>query len=154
VPNDPPFVCAQGGTAPRHLAFHPSERFAFVTNEVGSTVSAFEFDAAADTLREIHTVPSVPADFTSPNHTADIRVHPNGRFVYMTNRGHDSVASFAVDETTGRLTPLGHTSIQGWSRNIRFDPAGRILLVSCQNANVIVAYAVDSDNGTLKPTGA
>jgi 6-phosphogluconolactonase len=154
APNDPPFVRVHGGTAPRHLAFHPTERFTFVTNEVGSTVSSFAFDAEAGTLREIHTVPSVPADFTHPNHTADIRVHPNGRFVYMTNRGHDSVASFAVDEANGRLTPLGHTPIQGWSRNIRFDPAGRNLLVSCQNADVIVAYAVDPDDGTLTPTGA
>jgi 6-phosphogluconolactonase len=153
-PNDPPFVRVEAGTAPRHLGFHPSERFAFVTNEVGSTVTSFAFDAEAGTLREIQTVPSVPSDFTGRNHTADIRVHPNGRFVYMTNRGHDSIGSFAVDDTTSHLTPLGHTPIQGWSRNIRFDPSGRILLVSCQNANVIVAYAVDPQNGTLTPTGA
>jgi 6-phosphogluconolactonase len=154
APHDPPFVRVHVGTAPRHLAFHPTERFAFVTNEVGSTVTSFAFDAETGTLREIHTVPSVPADFTGRNHTADIRVHPNGRFVYMTNRGHDSVASFAVDDVTGRLTSLGHTPIRGWSRNVRFDPSGRVLLVSCQNANVIVAYAVDPDNGTLMPTGA
>jgi 6-phosphogluconolactonase len=72
----------------------------------------------------------------------------------MTNRGHDTVAAFAVDESNGRLTPLGHTPIQGWSRSIRFDPSGRILLVACQNADVIVAYAVDPTTGALTPTGA
>jgi 6-phosphogluconolactonase len=154
APNDPPFVRVRGGTAPRHLAFHPSERFAFVTNEVGSTVSSFAFDGDTGALREIHTVPSVPASFTGPNHTAAIRVHPNGRFVYMTNRGHDSIASFAVDDATGRLTPLGHTPIDGWSRHIHFDPAGRLLLVAHQNANTIVPFAVDPVNSTLTRTGA
>jgi 6-phosphogluconolactonase len=155
APNDPPFVRVQGGTAPRHLALHPSERFAFVTNEVGSTVTLYAFDTAIGALREIHTVPSVPASFISPNQTADIRVHPNGRFVYMTNRGHDTIASFAIDDATGRLTPLGYTSTQGgWSRHIRFDPSGRLLLVANQNANTIVPFAVDPNNGTLTPTGA
>jgi 6-phosphogluconolactonase len=154
APNDPPYLAVQGGTAPRHLAFHPSERFAFVTNEVGSTVTSFAFDSETGALREIHTVPSVPASFTGPNHTAAIRVHPNGRFVYMTNRGHDSIASFAVNDATGRLTPLGHTPIDGWSRHIHFDAAGRLLLVAHQNANTIAPFAVDPDNGTLTPTGA
>jgi 6-phosphogluconolactonase len=153
--NDPPFVAVQGGTAPRHFAFHPSERFAFVTNEVGSTVTSFAFDTESGRLREINTVPTVPTSFTAPNHTADIRIHPNGKFVYSTNRGHDTVASFAVDATTGRLTPIGHTStLGGWSRHIRFDPSGRLLLVANQNEGTIVPFAVDPNNGTLTPTGA
>ena len=155
VPNDPPSVAVNGGTAPRHLAFHPSERFAFVTNEVGSTLTSFAFERESGVLREIDTVSMVPRDFAGRNHTADIRVHPNGKFVYATNRGHDSIASFAVDETNGRLTPLGHTSTQGgWSRHIRFDPSGHILLVANQNANTIVPFMVDPENGSLRPTGA
>jgi 6-phosphogluconolactonase len=155
VPNDPPFVAVRGGTAPRHLAFHPSERYAFVTNEVGSTMTSFAFDGEAGVLREIQTVPMVPASFSGRNSTADLRVHPNGKFVYATNRGHDTIASFAIDDATGRLTPLGHTSTQGgWSRHLRFDPAGRLLLVANQNANTIVPFAVDPENGSLTPTGA
>lgn len=155
VPNDPPYVTVRGGTAPRHLAFHPSQRFAFVTNEVGSTVTSYSFDSEKGVLRELGTQSTVPAGFTEKNHTADIRVHPNGKFVYNTNRGHDSIASFAVDETTGNLTPLGHTSTQGgWSRSICFDPSGRLLLVANQNADTIVAFAVDPSTGALTPTGA
>lgn len=153
VPNDPPYVDIAGGTSPRHLAFHPSERFAYMTNEVGSTVSALAFDGEAGAIREIHSVSTVPAGFTANNVTADIRVHPNGKFVYLTNRGHDSVARFAIDESTGRLTALGHTPIEGWSRNLRFDPAGRRLLVAHQNANTIVPFEVDPENGSLTPTG-
>ncbi len=154
VPNDPPFLDITSGTSARHLAFHPSERFAYITNEVGSTVTALSFDGDNGVFREIHTLSTVPSGFSAPNHTADIRVHPNGKFVYLTNRGHDSVARFAIDDTTGRLTALGHTPIHGWSRNIRFDPAGRLLLVSHQNADTIVPYDVDPDNGGLRPTGA
>ena len=155
VPHAPPFVDVRGGTSPRHLAFHPSQRFAFVTNEVGSTVTSFAFDAAGGTLRELGTRSTVPAGFTERNHTADVKVHPNGRFVYLTNRGHDTVARFAVDEATGELTPLGHTPTQGgWSRAIQFDPSGRLLLVANQNADTIVAFAADPETGELTPTGA
>jgi 6-phosphogluconolactonase len=155
VPHTTPFVDVHGGTSPRHLAFHPSQRFAFVTNEVGSTVTSFAFDAENGTLRELGTRSTVPDGFTARNATADIRVHPNGRFVYLTNRGHDTVARFAVDEATGGLTPLGHTSTQGgWSRAICFDPTGRLLLVANQNADTIVAFAADPDTGALVPTGA
>jgi 6-phosphogluconolactonase len=155
VPHAPPFLDVHGGTSPRHLAFHPSQRFAFVTNEVGSTVTSFAFDAENGTLRELSTESTVPDGFTGRNATADIRVHPNGKFVYLTNRGHDTVARFAVDERTGRLTPLGHTSTQGgWSRAISFDPSGRWLLVANQNADTIVAFAADPATGALDPTGA
>jgi 6-phosphogluconolactonase len=154
LPNDPPFIAVHGGTAPRHLAFHPSERFAFVTNEVGSTVTSFAFDRETGAFREIATLSMVPDSFSGRNHTSDIRIHPNGKFVYAANRGHDSVASFAVDDTTGHLTPLGHTPTQGWSRHLRFDPAGRFLLVANQNANTIVPFEADPENGSLRPTGA
>lgn len=155
VPNDPPFGTSRPGSAPRHLAFHPTRPYAFVINEINSTLTSFSFDTETGALAEIQTLPTLPADYTGRNSTADIRVHPSGKFVYGTNRGHNSVASFAVDEATGKLTPLGHTSTQGAvPRNINLDPTGAFLLAANQNTDTIVAFAVDPTTGALTPTGA
>jgi 6-phosphogluconolactonase len=155
VPNDPPSASTHPGAAPRHLAFHPSNRFAFAINEIGSTLTAFAFDPETGALREVNTVPTLPSDYSGRNSTADVRVHPNGRFVYGSNRGHNSIASFAIDETTGKVTPLGHTSTRGEvPRNFNLDPTGTLLLAANQNSDTIVAFAIDASTGTLTSTGA
>jgi 6-phosphogluconolactonase len=155
VPNDPPSVTERPGSAPRHLAFHPSGRFAWAINEIASTMTGFSFDAETGTLVEIETMPTLPADFTDRNSTADVRVHPNGRFLYGSNRGHDSIASYAIDQETGKLTFLAHTSTQGKvPRNFNIDPTGTLLLAANQNTDTVVAFAIDATSGKLTPTGA
>jgi len=103
TPNDPPFAKVAPGAGPRHLAFHPNGRFAYVIDELNSTVTTFSFDAKAGTLHELQTVPTLPKDFAGENSTAEVEVHPNGKFLYASNRGHDSLAVFAIDPTKGTL---------------------------------------------------
>jgi 6-phosphogluconolactonase len=155
APNDPPSASTHPGAAPRHLAFHPYGRYAYVINEIGSTLTAFAFDSETGALCEVNTVPTLPSDYSGRNSTADVRVHPNGKFVYGSNRGHNSIASFAIDESTGAVAPLGHTSTQGAvPRNFNLTPAGELLLAANQNSDTIVAFAIDPTTGALTPTGA
>ena len=154
VPLPAPAFTAQPGAGPRHLTFHPGGRWAYLINELTSSVTALTYDAAAGTFREVHTAPTLPTDFTGPNTCADIHVHPNGRFVYATNRGHDSLAVFAVAPDSGRLTLVQHMSTQGKTpRNFAIDPSGAILLVANQNSNSIVTYTISAQTGQLAPTG-
>lgn len=155
VPNDPPSASATPGFAPRHLAIHPTRPYVFVINEIASTMTSFAFDAETGVLREVNSLSTLPADYTGRNSTADIHVHPNGKFVYGSNRGHNSIAIFSFDETSGRLAPIGHESTQGAvPRNFGLDPTGALLLAANQNSDTIVAFHVDPDKGILTPTGA
>lgn len=153
-PNVPPFAALAPGAGPRHFAFHPSGRFAYVVNELGSTVTAFAYDATQGRLDMLHSVGTLPEGFDGQNTTAEIRVHPSGRFVYCSNRGHDSVAAFAVDADTGRLTSLGETSTQGRTpRNFNIDPSGRFLVAANQDTNTVVLFRIDAESGALSPVG-
>jgi len=154
-PHDPPAVALAPGSGPRHFAFHPAGRFAYVINELLSTVTAMAYDPKAGTLATLHTVTTLPADFTGPNTTAEVQVHPSGRFVYGSNRGHDSLAIFAVDAKTGRLKPIGHQPTGGRTpRNFGVDPTGQYVLAANQNSNTVVVFGVDPASGRLKPTGS
>lgn len=145
---------AQPGAGPRHLAFHPNGRWAYLTNELTSSVSALAYEAGAGSFRELHTLSALPADFTGPNTCADIHVAPNGRFVYASNRGHDSIVVFAVAPDTGRLTLVQHQSTQGKTpRNFALDPSGTVLLVANQNSNTLVTFYCNAQTGRLTPTG-
>jgi 6-phosphogluconolactonase len=155
VPARVPWVATRPGAGPRHLAFHPGGRHLFVCNELDSTVTAYAYDAEEGLPRPIQTVSSLPEGFSGTNYPADIHVHPSGRFLYASNRGHDSIAIFAIDEASGELAAAGHQSTQGRSpRNFAIDPEGRLLLAANQNSNTIVAFAIDRERGTLEPTGA
>jgi 6-phosphogluconolactonase len=154
IPNDPPWVQIQAGQGPRHFDFHPSRRYAYVINELGSTVTAFAYDEAQGTLNAIQTLSTLPANFSGRSHCADIHVHPSGQFVYGSNRGHDSIAIFSVDEATGQLTALGHESTQGRTpRNFAIDPTGTILLAANQDTSTVVTFWIDAQTGKLTPTG-
>lgn len=154
IPNDPPFAPVAPGAGPRHLAFHPNGRYAFVINELGNTLTAFAYDQTSGALREIQTVPTLPPDFAGTSHTADVHVHPSGRFVYGSNRGHDSIVAFAVDTASGRLELLGHTPTQGQTpRNFAIDPSGTFLFAENQRTDTIVTFRVDAATGQLTPTG-
>jgi 6-phosphogluconolactonase len=144
---------AHPGAGPRHLTFHPNGQIAYVINELDSTIAVYAYDGDGG-LSELQVVSTLPAGFTGENTTAEVRVHPSGRFVYGSNRGHDSLAVFAVDGATGRLSSLGHVSTQGKTpRNFNFDPSGRLLLAANQDTDTIVAFRLDEATGQLTPTG-
>jgi 6-phosphogluconolactonase len=148
-PHQPP-VQLPPGAGPRHLAFHPDGRRVYVIDEIDSTVATFDYDAADGTLRRLQIVSTLPPGYTEPNSTADIHVHPNGRFVYGSNRGADSIAIFVVDRPSGELTPVGWEPTRGKTpRNFTLDPTGTILLVANQDSDNIVAFRVDEETGLL-----
>lgn len=152
--NDPPAGSVAPGSGPRHFAFHPDGRHAYVINELTSTVVAFDYDAKAGTLREIQTLSALPADWSGKSWAAHILVHPSGRFLYASNRGHDSIAIFAIDEKTGRLAVVGHEPTQGKNpRNFGIDPSGIWLLVANQNADSLVLFRINPKTGRLEDRG-
>jgi len=153
TPNDPPAVSLAPGAGPRHFAFHPTGRFAYVINELGSTVTALAYDPARGTLSELETLSTLPARFTEENATAEVAVHPTGRFLYGSNRGHDSIAIFAIDPASGRLTLIGHQPTGGKTpRHFAIDPTGRWLLAANQDSDSLVVLGIDAKTGLLHPT--
>jgi 6-phosphogluconolactonase len=155
VPNDPPFGSLHPGAAPRHLAFHPSGRYAYVNGEADMTITAFSYDDQRGALDELHFLPTLPPGASRDGcSTAEIEVEPAGRFAYVSNRGHDSIAIFAIDQATGRLTVAGHVPTQGRTpRNFAVDPTGTFLYVGNQNSDTIVHFRIDHSSGQLIPTG-
>ena len=152
--NDPPFARVNPGAGPRHFDFHPDGKFAYVINEMGSTITAFTWDAARGVLTEIQTISTLPDGFSGRNDTADIHVHPTGKFVYGSNRGHDSIAVFSVDEAKGTLTPVEYVPTQGKvPRNFGIDPTGSILIAANQNSDNLVVFRIDTKTGKLSATG-
>jgi 6-phosphogluconolactonase len=149
-----PWARTKSGAGPRHMAFHPNGRFAYVANELDSTVAGFALDADKGTLREINTVSALPPDFTGTSWCADIHVHPLGHTVYVSNRGHDSIGVLRVDQESGEVTPIDYTSTGGEvPRNFALDPSGRFLLAANQNTDSIVVFEMDARTGKLTPTG-
>ncbi len=154
IPHQPPFARVAPRSGPRHFAFHPEGRFGYVINEMASTITAFDYDPDAGTLKEIQTISTLPANFRGQSFTADVHVHPSGKFLYGSNRGHDSIAIFAIAPETGKLTVVGIESTRGKTpRNFAMDPKGAFLLAENQDSNTIVAFRIDTDTGRLEPTG-
>ena len=156
TPNDPPFVKTPAGGGPRHLAFHPSGKFVFVNNEMAMTETVFAYDAEKGTLTEIETVSTLPeADRGKTSFsTAESVAHPNGRVVYVSNRTHDTIAVFACDPATGKLTLLQNVPVEGQiPRNICLDPTGKWLIAAHQNSGTAALFKVDQDSGKLTYSG-
>ncbi|MCZ7644432.1 MAG: lactonase family protein [Planctomycetota bacterium] len=155
-PNEPPFARLHPGAGPRHMAFHPDGRFAYVINELDCTLTVFGYDAEFGALTELQTVAALPAgtEVTDKDTCADIHVHPNGRFVYGSNRGHDSIVVYAIDSATGKLAHVMHESTKGQCpRNFALDPDGQFLLAANQNSDSIVSFRLDDDGARLTPAG-
>ena len=153
-PHDPPHVEVAPGSGPRHFAQHPSGPYAYGLNELSSTVSVYAFDAAKGTLSVVQTVSTLPDRYDSENYTAEIFVHPSGKFVYASNRGHDSLAVFRIDPASGMLEKAGHSPSGGkWPRSFAFDPTGQFLLSANQNSDNIAVFRIDASTGALGPTG-
>jgi 6-phosphogluconolactonase (cycloisomerase 2 family) len=162
TPNDPAFVAARPGSGPRHIAFHPKLPFAYVINEIGSTVVTYRWDGQSGSLQPLQILPSTPSSYTGDNHGAEIAVHPSGRVVYASNRGHDSVGVFAVNPRDGTLTAMGWALTHAKSpRFFCLDPAAKTLYAANADegfstetkTDTIVPFKVNQGNGTLTPTG-
>ncbi|MGH9883474.1 MAG: lactonase family protein, partial [Pyrinomonadaceae bacterium] len=153
-PNKQPWFSLKPGAGPRHLTLHPRGKYLYVINELDSTMSAFSYDGVNGTLRLLETVSTLPDVFSGRSYCADLHVSPSGKFLYGSNRGHDSIVVFAIDESTGRLKYLEHASTQGkWPRNFTIDPTGRFLLVANQHSDSVVTFRIDPETGRLKATG-
>jgi 6-phosphogluconolactonase len=151
--NDPPFTETPKGGGPRHFAFHPSGRFAYVCNEIKSSVTAFAYDANKGSLSEIQTITTLPEE-VERNSTAEIQVHPSGKFVYCSNRGHDSLAIFTIDEKTGKLTAAGHQKTLGRTpRNFGIDPTGAYVIACNQATDNVAVFKVEPQSGKLTQVG-
>ena len=151
TPNEPAAVALAQGAGSRHMAFHPSGAFAYVINELDDTVTALAFDAQGGTLSPLQTISTLPQGVSGGSNTgAEIQVSASGRFVYGSNRGHDSIVIYAVDAATGRLSLVGHQPTGGGTpRSFQLEPSGRLLLVANQNANEVVTFRVDAQTGSL-----
>jgi 6-phosphogluconolactonase len=154
-PNDPPFASVKPGSGPRHFTFHPSGKYAYVINEMACTVTAFAWNSGKGTLTEIETVTTLPEPVKQGYSTAEVVSHPNGRFLYGSNRGHNTIAVFQVDSSTGKLKTVEHESTQGQiPRNFAIDPTGQFLIAANQNSNTIVLFRINQSTGALDPVGS
>ncbi len=154
VPNSPPWASVAPGAGPRHFDFHPSRKYAYVINEIDNTITAFGFDEESGSLNEIQTIDTLPDRYTEESHTADIHIDKTGKFLYGSNRGHDSIAIYAIDESSGTLTLIGHEPTQGSQpRNFGLDPSGTFVLAANHVGNSIVTFRIDEADGALTATG-
>jgi len=152
--NDPPFTKANAGAGPRHFALSANGKFGYVIDEMGDTVSVFSFDAAAGSLHAVQTISTIPKSFTTQNDDAEIAIHPSGKFLYASNRGHDSIAVFAIDKLMGTLAPVEYISTKCASpRNFEIDPTGTLLFAANEKSDNIVVFRINQQNGKLTPTG-
>jgi len=154
IPNDPPFAKLKPGAGPRHFAFAPNGKHAYVINELHCTMTAFAYEPASGALKEIQTIPTLPDEFDGSNTCAEVRVHPSGRFLYGSNRGHDSIAVYRISRRKGTLTLVEHeTADIKTPRNFNIDPTGKFCLVANQGSDSIVVFGINPKTGALEPTG-
>lgn len=154
-PNNPAVAyAAKAGSGPRHMAFHPEGQFAFLLHELNSTMTSLAYNADKGTFSEIQTITTLPADFKENNQPAAVKVSPDGKFLYGSNRGHNSLVVYSIDGNTGKLSLVQHVSTGGdWPRDFTIDPSGNILLVANERSNSITTFKVDKATGKLTATG-
>jgi 6-phosphogluconolactonase len=154
TPNEPAFATVTPGSGPRHLVFSADGKFVYVLNEMAGTITVFHYVATNAAMTEMQTVSILPKNFSGKNTGAEIALAPSGKFLYASNRGHDSLALFSVDQKTGKLTLIEHQSTLGHTpRHFVIDPSGHWLLAENQGSDSVVLFTMDPDNGKLKPTG-
>jgi len=148
-------VRTRSGAGPRHFAFEPNGRYGYVINELDNTVTAFAYDSDAGAMAEIQTIPTLPEGCSEESYAGAIHAHPAGKFIYGSNRGHDSIAIFRLDSASGRLSARGHQPTRGmWPRSFGIDGSGRFLFSANQKSDTIVPFHVDADTGLLRPSGS
>jgi 6-phosphogluconolactonase len=152
--NDPPSASVRPGEGPRHLVFHPTLKWVYVINEMGSSITALDYDSKRGLMKEIQMVSTIPSGNTNHNSGAEIQMHPSGKFLYGSNRGDNSIAAFAIDQKTGKLKPIGHQGTEGKTpRHFALDPSGKWLIVENQDSDNVVVLRIDEKTGRLSPTG-
>jgi 6-phosphogluconolactonase len=152
--NDPAFARTRTGAGPRHLAFHPAKPWAYVCDELDSTVTAFGWDSERGELKAFQVIPTLPETFMGNNQPAEVQVAPSGNFLYVSNRGHDSIVIYGIDPANGRLAPVGWEPTQGRTpRFFTLDPTGNLLYAANLESDNIVTFRVDQKSGRLSPTG-
>jgi 6-phosphogluconolactonase len=152
-PGEPPFLKMRDGSGPRHVTFHPKKEVAYLISEMGSTITVMRWDGARGSLTEVQALSTLPADYTARNATAEVRVHPSGEFLYGSNRGHDSIALFAI-QADGTLRLVEITPTEGKTPNsFTLDPAGRWLVAVNQGSDTVVSFSINQADGRLKATG-
>jgi 6-phosphogluconolactonase len=153
-PHDQPWLETKPGAGPRHFVFHPDGTYAYLINELDSTIVSLGYDRKAGTLEEIQTAPALPESFEGKSTCADIHVDPSGRFLFGSNRGHDSIVIYKIDNRSGKLTYVGHESTQGRTpRNFVIDPTGKFLFAANQDTDNVVHFSIDQQSGRLTPSG-
>ena len=153
TPNRPAYAKVSAGAGPRHFAFSPSGKFVYLVNEMSSTIAVFDFKATSGKLREEQTVSTLPKGFQGDNTTAEIAVDGAGKFLYVSNRGDDSIAVFAIDRNDGKLSFVERTSTGGKTpRHFALEPSGKWLFAANQDSDTISLFAVDAESGRLTPT--
>jgi 6-phosphogluconolactonase len=151
-PNDPPFIKLPSGTTPRHFCFHPNGIFGYVIGESGSGITAMRWDGRRGAFTLIETISSLPKDFHGASIGAEVQVHPNGRFLYGSNRGHDSIAVFTIDQAKGTLAPVQYAPAQGKRpSNFQIDPSGNYLFAANRDSSNLVQFRIDQQTGRLDP---
>lgn len=154
-PGTQPWAELQAGAGPRHLTLHPNGKHVYVINELDSTMTVLQYNALKGMLAHVQTLSTLPADFSGVSYCADVHVAPSGKFLYGSNRGHNSIAVFAIDSRTGKLQPIEHVSTEGkWPRNFVIDPSGTFLLVANQHTDNVVSFRIDARTGRLTPSGS
>jgi 6-phosphogluconolactonase len=153
TPSHPDRLQLTSNTGPRHLAYHPRRPWAFFDNEQGSAVTACRYSVRKGTLAPVMTLPTIPSDFTENNSCAHLELHPTGSFLYVANRGHDSIAMFQVNQLTGRIRSIGQVATEKTPRSFNLEPSGRFLFAAGQGAAKVAAYRVDLLEGGLERIG-
>jgi len=153
TPNSPFKVEPAEHLGPRHFCFHPTQNILYFSNEQGCSVTGYRLDTSAGTLSAFQTITTLPAGYSERNTCSQIQISPSGKFLYAPNRGHDSIASFAVDGSSGRLTAIGHMATEAVPSAFSLDPAGHFLFAAGSASNRLAAYRVNSDTGALTPLG-
>jgi 6-phosphogluconolactonase len=154
TPNEPAYVSVKAGSGPRHFAVHPNAKLAFLLNEMSSTVVSYLYDSSKGTLTEVQTISTLPTSYLGRNLTAEIVMHPSGKFLYNSNRGHDSISIYSINESTGELTSIDHQSTNGKTpRNFNIDPSGEFLIAANKISNTLTVFTIDQTTGKLTANG-
>jgi 6-phosphogluconolactonase len=154
-PNDEPWVELPAGAGPRQIVSHPGGKYAYVINELNSTVTTLRYDGERGSLREIQTISTLPKEFEGVSTCAELQLSPSGKYLYGSNRGHDSIVIYAIDPMSGMLSSIGHKSTQGKTpRHFMIDPEGAFLLAANQDSDNLVAFKIDSISGELSQVGS
>ena len=151
--NNPAFLSVAPGEGPRHLTFHPNSRFAYLINELGNRVEVFEYNKENGALTQVQKISTLPEDFKEFSKSAEVRLHPNGKFLYASNRGHESISIYSVNTENGELGLLGFQKVPAHPRHFNFDPTGKFMLVAGMDDDKIEVFEINPETGLMDTTG-